>query len=586
MKKVIFAHFLPVLLLIFLGISIFTPIYGDIGHRILGNTTSYNTQDGFQNIWNFWWAKKNCLGFCGNMWHTDYQFYPVGTSLQFETWAYPSLYLFTPLTFFGLEPAAAFNIAMIFAVVTSLLAAYALVYHLTKKRTAAFISAVIYGLSPFLIGHVLDGQLNLANIQFFPLFLLFLFKAKEEKGYLFQILAGATLLILGLNDYVFLILAFMIWLIYFIYSYFTEKNNFKVFARKNLNIFLIFLIPFLALNFVNFRDFGKFELNGPTKWDANYSAANLQSFIIPPSYTAIGKTFFENSYEKIVGIFSDKTVYIGLIPTILAALGAFYLRKRKELWLWLTLGFSAFLLALGPTFHIGNKTFDIWLPFKLVQLIPVLNIIRAPSRFTVIIFLVIAVLAGYGISFLEEKTINKRILTIIFMTICAVLLFEIYPFNLPETDLSMPLGYREIMKDTSNFAILESPTLWMTGLRNVSNYYPVETLYYQTIHGKKTSSGYVTRGDKDLLDAYAEEPLVKFLANQSKSATLPPSLETTLSRYVDIYTKNLLVDNPYKYLVMLKAPIWKNLNDITQKTLDGHLVKFYEDDEVEIFTFK
>jgi hypothetical protein len=150
----------------------------------------------------------------------------------------------------------------------------------------------------------------------------------------------------------------------------------------------------------------------------------------------------------------------------------------------------------------------------------------------------------------------------------------------------MPLGYKKIMEDKSDFAILESPTLWMSGLRNVSNFFPVQTLYYQTIHGKKIASGYVTRVDKGLLDSYADEPLVKFIANESKNPTLPAPLQTTLSRYVDVFTKNLLVDNPYKYLVIIKYPNWTNLNNIVTTTLADHLVNIYEDDEVAIYTFK
>ncbi len=587
MKKALFFHFIPVILLIALGISIFTPIYGDIGHRIMGSTTAYNTQDGYQNIWNFWWAKKNCLGFCGDMWNTDYQFYPLGTSLLFETWAYPSLYVFTPLMFFGLEAVTVYNFALIFAVVASLLAAYALVYYLTKKRSAAFTGAIIYGISPFVLGHVLDGQLNLSNVQYFPLFLLFLMKSRDEKSKTFQILAGITLLLLGLNDYVFLILAGLAWLIYIIYTYFQYKSDFKLLLKKNLMIFLIFAIPFVALSFNNFRSFGQFELSGPTKWDAEYSSANLISFIQPSTYTLIGSTFFSSTVnDRSDGIYSDKTIYIGLTAALLAAVGVFSLRKNKELWLWLGLGLTGFVLALGPSLQVGKATWLKWLPFKAIQLVPLFNIIRAPSRFVVITFLVISVLAGYGVSFIIEKQKSKQAVAIVLSIIIAVLLAETYPINSPETDLYMPIGYKKIMEDKSDFAILESPILWMSGLRNASNFYPIDTLYFQTIHGKKTANGYVTRTKKDLIDSFADEPLVKFLVNQSLNKPVPASFETTLSRYADLYAKNLLNENPYKYLVMPKNPDWKDSNNSVREILGKSLTKFYEDEEIEIYTFK
>lgn len=587
MKKALFFHLWPVLLLILLGISIFTPIYGDIGHRIMGSTTALNTQDGYQNIWNFWWAKKNCLGFCGNMWQTDYQFYPLGTSLLFETWSYPSLYLFTPLMFLGALPATVYNVALIFAVVTSLLAAYALVYHLTKQRTAAFVGAMIYGISPFVIGHVLDGQLNLVNVQYFPLFLLFLMKAREKTGKLFLILAGITLLLLGLNDYVFLLLAFMVWAIYMIYVYLTDWSGFGPFLKKSGMIFLIFIIPFVILSLANFRYFGLFNLSGRTRWNADYSSANLASFVTPPNYTLLGKYFFREAGKDLDGTYSDKAIYLGLATSALAAVGVFALKKKKELWLWISLGATSIVLALGPALHVAGKTwYYVWLPFKTVQMMPILNIIRAPSRFIVIVYLVLAILAGYGVSYIRERIVSKKVFAALFVILAITLLADTYPIDSPESDLYMPIGYKKIMEDKSDFAIIESPVLWMSGLENVSYYYPIETLYYQTIHEKKIANGYVTRVYNDRIESYADLPLVKYLINQSQNLPAPASFQSTLSRYTDLYAKNLLFENPYKYLVMKKDSVWRVNNEAVKNTLDGHLKKYYEDEEIEIYTFK
>ena len=172
MKKWVKTHGLALWFLAIIGLAIFLPILPDLEHRIIGDLAAQNAKDAYQNVWKFWWAKKNCLGFCGNMWQTDFQFYPFGTSLLFETWAYPSLFIFAPLMFLGIGAVTAYNLGLIFAILASLLGAYFLIFYLTKSQLASTLGATLYGISPFVIGHMMDGQLNLVNVQYSPLFLL------------------------------------------------------------------------------------------------------------------------------------------------------------------------------------------------------------------------------------------------------------------------------------------------------------------------------------------------------------------------------------------------------------------------------
>jgi len=448
------------------------------------------------------------------------------------------------------------------------------------------IAAIVFVLSPYVTGHILDGQLNLVNVQYFPLFLLFLLKSDDEKGHLFKILCGITLLLLGLNDYVYLLFALMVWGIFLLYKFFSNRTILSSLMKRNLIILATFSIPFLLLSSVNIWKMKHFALSGVTKWNAEYSSTNIVSLATPPNFTIVGQKFFGNSYQNYSGIFSDKTMYVGVTVLLLAGLGVIYLKKKKELWLWLGILLSSFILALGPMLQISTLKVSAWLPFGILQYLPILNIIRAPSRFMVLVFLCLAILSGYGVCFIWEHVKSRTATIIILAMALAGLLIEYYPVNAPETDLYMPKGYKMIMEDKSDFSILESPALWMTGLDNSAAYYPIEGLYYQTIHQKKMANGYVTRGTNDLLDSYADTPLLKYLVTSKAQDNLPGALRSNMIRYKETYINNLLYENPYKYLVVVKESAYSILNDNIKLTLEGHIVPFYKDSEIEIYTFK
>jgi hypothetical protein len=163
---------------------------------------------------------------------------------------------------------------------------------------------------------------------------------------------------------------------------------------------------------------------------------------------------------------------------------------------------------------------------------------------------------------------------------------ELFPFHLPVTDIYIPGGYREIMKDTSDFAIIETPTIWMSGLSNSGGHYPIEVLYYQTLHQKRIAGGYITRMPKDLDEAYAEIPILRFMINKSKNTGISTEITAIRERYGESYIQGLKLDNPYKYLVVLKHPLWTELNNDIIKTLGDYIELQYRDAEIEIYRFK
>ena len=98
----------------------------------------------------------------------------------------------------------------------------------------------------------------------------------------------------------------------------------------------------------------------------------------------------------------DRNIFPGLIPLVLAVVGAVHLfkngkKKRFYGWYYVILLGAAFLICLGPSLFILGHRFNMPMPFDLFyRFFPGFKSIRAPARFTVLICLCLAVLAGFG----------------------------------------------------------------------------------------------------------------------------------------------------------------------------------------------
>jgi uncharacterized membrane protein YfhO len=85
--------------------------------------------------------------------------------------------------------------------------------------------------------------------------------------------------------------------------------------------------------------------------------------------------------------------YVGWIPLLLACAGVCFSLRRN--WPLILAGLVTFWIMLGPSAPV-----DIW---HLLQKLPLLHMLRIPSRFNVFVLFTIALLAGEGMERLQEK---------------------------------------------------------------------------------------------------------------------------------------------------------------------------------------
>jgi len=159
--------------------------------------------------------------------------------------------------------------------------------------------------------------------------------------------------------------------------------------------------------------------------EAIYWSAEPQSFILPSPFGLLGEvtglqqrvSWMPNTYEGVVTP--------GLV--ILVAFAIIVWKKKR--WRFAAVVLGLFLLSLGPELRIFGRPLGIPLPFRLMQSIPVLNGIRAPSRFAILGGVLAAVGAGMAFSLMKER---MRALFMFF------LLFEMTVMTLPLLSAEIP----------------------------------------------------------------------------------------------------------------------------------------------------
>ena len=121
------------------------------------------------NPWATWWTKK-VLKEGLDFYHTEYLFYPQGTSLIFHSFSHVNTaiaLLLEPL----IGVVAAQNTTILLAYMLSGFSMYLLVQDLFQSRFAALVSGIVFAFSPYHIDQILHPVI--ISTQWIPLFLLF-----------------------------------------------------------------------------------------------------------------------------------------------------------------------------------------------------------------------------------------------------------------------------------------------------------------------------------------------------------------------------------------------------------------------------
>jgi hypothetical protein len=255
----------------------------------------------------------------------------------------------------------------------------------------------------------------------------------------------------------------------------------------------------------------------------------------------------------------EKSVYPGWISWITIGMALGLRNFRKQNWPWILLSIFFWIFTLGPTLFVAGKPYlQGLLPWRIFTMIPVLNIIRGPTRFACFITLGTGMLLAAGIALLKEKY-NPRVYktATILITILIIIEFLPLPTSLTANNVFLSRFYRDLQNDQRNFSILNIPTDF-TGATGGGDIY----VYTQTIHQKPIIGGHVSREPEYALKTLHESAFLQAVAHQMDKgdpqspsdsdgiSDMPETLRRLNVGYVIVH-KSLLAENEFRRVVML-----------------------------------
>jgi hypothetical protein len=217
--------------------------------------------------------------------------------------------------------------------------------------------------------------------------------------------------------------------------------------------------------------------------------------------------------KKVNGFWIETLVYVGVGTLALAVIGMRAAGKQAAPWLILIAGCG--ILALGPFLKIAGEPVLLQiegvqhkaaLPWAYLAQLPVLSLLRTPSRFAQPMMLGIAVLAGFGAARMHAQLKGRPITRLVALgTLAFVAAFEgVVVFPTRTFGPSVPPFFRQIAQSGKPGALLTYPSL---NPLNPGTFEWLGTelqMLHQTVHQRPITSGYIWRVDDSVYGAIAQ----------------------------------------------------------------------------------
>ncbi len=444
-------------------------------------------------IWQSWWFKKAIFELHQNpLGRMDYLFYPNGVSLANGYDGLISVAIQLLLTTF-FSPVVSYNLFALISYTFSGFFAFLLIKRLISNRWASFLGGIIFGFSSYMLARGIAGHANLLSAWTIPLFILLYLRMEERGNPKSSVGAGLALTLVAFASwqYFFIILFFLFFR--FVYQFFFEwdkkwltignhllNRSFAIFFLTAVLTTLPFTVPLIA----------GYLGHGTTR--PNFSeyllgSANLVSFVTPPPTANLGGDIGQFVYKRIPR-FNDPeaTYFLGFLEIIFLLIAIKKVVKDRDrtennLIFWLLSGLFFLILSLGPVLFILDQPV-VPLPYAVIPLLPFLNLIRVPARFSIILFLCSAIVSAAVIKRLSVGLSQVKQLGF-FMAIFAILLTERLSLPFPLLQESHSYFYQKLSREKEAYAVLDLP-LWDINHNALGN-------FAQITHQKKLVGGYI-----------------------------------------------------------------------------------------------
>ncbi len=541
---------------------------------LLQQMTTHVPGDGIDDpslAWNLWWIKTRLVDQLQlDIFHVDWMFHPIGINLAFYTLTPLNGLLSIPLQS-ALSLILANNLILLSSFVlggfgTYLFAKQELVHSqftihnslqgrgrvlptrvpaaaqftIHNLQFSALFAGIIYAFASSKLFYAGLGQFNIASSQWIPfcaLYTLRLARSNTRRANIRNAFFAALFLTLQAWSeltYASFLLIFIglvfCWSLWSGRPIIDDRRN--VSTRNRLSagsvepqhatrilsfillglLFLIGIAPFLWAMLPDMRIEGDFFGSGGGFAD-NYSA-DLLGYLLPTQrHPLLGWVVDQFPFPHDKG----QQIFIGYSTLLLAVLGmvSWLRRKSGRSWLlfWIGSTFFFWWMTLGAQLRWNGNPLPIPGPFALISQLPFFSGNRYPSRYSVMLMMGIAILAGAGLQYLLSRVSPSRFspsrvsLALLFI---ALFLFEQLAVPMPLSDFRVPEIYARLAAEPGDFTLLELPTGWRNGARVMgkSDLLIMMQQWYQTTHGKRRLGGNTSRNPAYKFQYFVNAPLI------------------------------------------------------------------------------
>jgi hypothetical protein len=545
-------HAVVLLLYSTFAIALTWPLVQHLSTHVPGSYTW--ALDEYTFLWNSWWLRYTITGLHQNPLYSTHTFYPLGISLVLYTYNLFNAAVALPLQSFLSLPAIS-NLTFLLATVLSGYGTFLLVRYLLHTsdeqagrpasrlaEPAAFLAGLIYAFGSYRMVYAAIGHYDMWSTEWIPFYALYLVKTIQEPRMRNAILAGVFLVLAMLAEMIFGVFLALLTLILLA---FVLGRRLRRKAPEGAGLVpapglllrlgtlgLVATVLYAPLLVPILREMrAGYELTG---WgDALKVSVDLLGFVTPTALHPLGGDWVDTLQQTREGTarFSDvNTVFLGWTTLALALVGSIAFRKKLAAWITGAVVFAVF--CLGPLLQInGTSLFDldgletsVPLPFILLHYLPVIKANRVPNRFSAVLMLALAVLAGFGVAWLLGKVRGRPSLSsplpqrggrrgglaACCLLLAGLVLFEHWSVPLPLTDARVPAVYERLAVDPEDYAILQLPLGWRNSFGTLGAE-STQTQYYQSVHHKRLLSGNISRNPPFKFDYFARVPILESL---------------------------------------------------------------------------
>lgn len=419
-------------------------------------------------------------------WAIAHGYVPLRTSLLWAPTGFSTVWLTSipgpalvalPVTLTA-GPIAAYNLLVVVAATLASAAAYLLCFELTESMFASTLGSLVFGLSPYVLGHAMSEHLNLLVV--FPLPLLGLgcvryLRGKTSKSRfvatstgLLVILASSSLELL-LDTIVVLVVVGVAGLL----MRGEPPSAVRRLAVPAAYAFAMFMPVVAAVGIVGLTSAHAQVSHAP----ADFSTDLLNVVVPTPTVLAGAAGWIAHASSFFVGNIGERDGFLGL-PILLVCAAALRAEWRR-LWAAGIALVVALLVSLGPVVAVGGRPI-VSLPVSLSDLPVVGNAL--PARFAIFAALAAAVLVSVWLA----RPGHARFRAVTALVIAAFLVPNFWPTrSLPRawatstefswSTASVPAGFvgdrrwRTLVRPDSNVLVLP------TGDRTVAQWWQTES---------------------------------------------------------------------------------------------------------------